>query len=442
MLNFFERLSPEIRNIMWLFSEKIVTMFMVLIVSILIARSVGPDLFGQLSYLLAFVSIILVISPLGINSIFIKEIVTADKNSGIIIGTCLMIRFFGAAATLVVVLILTQYALLKAIDSFWLICAAITGFSAVLYLFDFWFQAKVKAKYSVVVRVVNILLFSIIKLWIVLTGGAFNYLLVVVIVEPIIISISYYVAYKVSISREKELVWKVDFSYALTLLNKSWWLIFSAIASVICLKIDQLMIAEIIGNKELGIYSVAVRLSEVWYFFPVAIASSYFPSLIKLKANNKEEYSKRLQWLCDWLFMAALLVSLVMTLISDYLIGFLYGEIYSEAASVLNIHMWAAIIVFMRALFSKWIINESAYKFSLITHGAAAVLNVALNLLFIPKFGAIGAAWATLFSYIIASYLILSLSKKTRPFFFFMSKSLFVPFTVMRLYRALLPNEK
>jgi O-antigen/teichoic acid export membrane protein len=442
MLNFVERLSPEIRNIMWLFSEKIVTMFMVLIVSIVIARSVGPDLFGQLSYLLAFVSIILVISPLGINSIFIKEIVTADKNSGTIIGTCLMIRFFGAAATLVVVLILTQYALLKAIDSFWLICAAITGFSAVLYLFDFWFQARVKAKYSVVVRVVNILLFSIIKLWIVLTGGAFNYLLVVVIVEPIIISISYYVAYKVSILREKEPVWKVDLSYALTLLNKSWWLIFSAIASVICLKIDQLMIAEIIGNKELGIYSVAVRLSEVWYFFPVAIASTYFPSLIKLKANNKEEYNKRLQWLCDWLFMAALLVSLVMTLISDYLIGFLYGEIYSEAASVLNIHMWAAIIVFMRALFSKWIINESAYKFSLITHGAAAVLNVALNLLFIPKFGAIGAAWATLFSYIIASYLILSLSKKTRPFFFFMSKSLFVPFTVMRLYRALLPNEK
>jgi O-antigen/teichoic acid export membrane protein len=427
---------------MWLFSEKIITMSVVLIVSIVIARSVGPDLFGQLSYLLAFISIILVISPLGINSIFIKEIVTAERNQGTIIGTCLMIRFFGATATFVAVLILAQCELLTAIDSFWLLCAAMTGFSAVLYLFDFWFQARVKAKYAVVVRVVNILVFSIIKLWIVLTGGTFNYLLAVVVIEPIIISISYYIAYKISVSRENKPVWRVDFSYALTLLNKSWWLIFSAIASVICLKIDQLMIAEIIGNRELGIYSVAVRLSEVWYFFPVAIVSSYFPSLIKMKAGNQEEYKKRLQWLCDWLLVVALLVSLVVSVISDHLIGFLYGETYSEAASVLSIHMWAAIIVFMRALFSKWIINESAYKFSLITHGAAAVLNVALNILLIPKIGAIGAAWATLFSYIVASYLILSLSKKTRPFFFIMSKSLFVPFTVMRLYRALLPGEK
>jgi len=427
---------------MWLFSEKIITMFMVLIVSIVIARSVGPDLFGQLSYLLAFISIILVISPLGINSIFIKEIVTAERSTGTIIGTCLMIRFFGATATFVAVLILAQYALLTAIDSFWLICAAITGFSAVLYLFDFWFQARVKAKYAVVVRVTNILVFSIIKLWIVLSGGEFNYLLAVVVIEPIIISISYYVAYQVSISRENKPVWKIDLSYGLSLLNKSWWLIFSAIASVICLKIDQLMIAEIIGNRELGIYSVAVRLSEVWYFFPVAIASSYFPSLIKLKVSSQKEYSKRLQWLCDWLLVVALLVSLVMSVIANPLISFLYGEAYSSAASVLSIHMWAAIIVFMRALFSKWIINESAYKFSLITHGVAAVLNVILNVLLIPKFGAIGAAWATLLSYIVASYFILYCSKKTRPFFFVMSKSLFVPFTVIRLYRALLLSEK
>ncbi|TWX67501.1 flippase [Colwellia sp. C1TZA3] len=436
MLN--RKFTAETKNVIWLFLEKIVTMFVLVLVNIVIARSVGPELFGQLSYLLVFINIVIIISPLGINAIFIKEIVAGERDKGTIIGTCLLLRLFGALLSVVIVTVLAKSELLTAVDPTLLIGAALVGCSSVLYLFDYWFQAKVLSKYSVVVRVSTIIVFSVIKLWLVVTGKSFNYLLIVFMIEPLIMATGYSIAYKLSLRGSKNPKWSVDLTYGLALLKRSWWLIFSAIASVICLKIDQLMIAEMIGNTELGIYSVAVRLSEVWYFFPTAIAASYFSSLIKLRQKSSVLYQQRLQWLCDWLFITALSLSVVMYFFAKPLISLLYGQEYEAAASVLVVHMWAAVIVFMRALFSKWIINESAYKFSLITHGTAAIINVILNLLLIPDFGAMGAAWSTLLSYIVGSYLVIAIPKKTRPFFIIMSKSLLLPVTVIRLYKSFL----
>lgn len=83
----------------------------------------------------------------------------------------------------------------------------------------------------------------------------------------------------------------------------------SGFMSIIYLKIDQLMIGQMSGAKELGVYAVAARLSEVWYFFPVAIASSFFPQLLKKKDNTKS-YHQQLKALCSVLFWCALLVAI------------------------------------------------------------------------------------------------------------------------------------
>ena len=104
-----------------------------------------------------------------------------------------------------------------------------------------------------------------------------------------------------------------------------------------------------------------------------------------------------------------------------------FGEAYQNAAPILIIHIWAALFIFMRALFSKWIIIEDVLIFSVISHGAGALLNVALNYLLIPHYGGEGAAYATLFSYATSSYLALLLYSKTRPTFWMMTKSIFSP---------------
>src|SRR5690606_8930482 len=174
-----------------------------------------------------------------------------------------------------------------------------------------------------------------------------------------------------------------------------------------------------------GVYAVAAQLSEAWYFLPTAIVASFFPRLIKLHASDTGRFNLRLQQLFDMLFILAIVVAIVVTLVAEPLISLLFGEEYLQSASILIIHVWGGVFIFMRALFSRWIRIEGALMFSLITQGLGALANIGLNLLLIPRYGGEGAALATVLSYAIASWVALLAHAKTRPVFYMMTKSFF-----------------
>jgi O-antigen/teichoic acid export membrane protein len=196
------------------------------------------------------------------------------------------------------------------------------------------------------------------------------------------------------------------------------------------LKVDQIMLKWMSGNRDVGYYAVAVTLSEAWYFIATAIVTSVFPSLIEDRKANRAVYQKRLQKIFDILFLLALAVAVIVTIFSRLLVKTLYGDVYLYSANILTIHVWAGLFAFMRQLFSRWLIMEGLLKYSLFSHGFGAFLNVILNALLIPRLGGIGAAIATLFSYAGSSYLALFLSRPTRPIAYMMSRSLFSPFRI------------
>ena len=86
---------------------------------------------------------------------------------------------------------------------------------------------------------------------------------------------------------------------AISLVKESWPLIFAGLAIAVYMKIDQIMLGEMIGKKAVGTYAAAVRLSEIWYFIPMAIASSVFPSIVKSKQLDEQIYKKRMQKFYD-----------------------------------------------------------------------------------------------------------------------------------------------
>jgi O-antigen/teichoic acid export membrane protein len=199
------------------------------------------------------------------------------------------------------------------------------------------------------------------------------------------------------------------------------------------------MLGQMVGREEVGIYSVAVRLSEVWYFFATAVVVSVFPSLLKQRSDNPSLYSKRLQQVCDLLFVSALVSAICVAFLSPVLIPFVFGEAYKGSAVLLSIHIWAGLFVFMRALVSKWLIAEHLLKFSLLSHGLGALVNIVGNYLLIPSFGGLGAAYATVLSYAIASYVTFWLHPTTFPIAKIMTRSLLLPFTLGKRYWCHLP---
>jgi O-antigen/teichoic acid export membrane protein len=187
------------------------------------------------------------------------------------------------------------------------------------------------------------------------------------------------------------------------------------------------MLKWLLGSESVGVYAVAASLSEVWYFLPAIIVTSLFPKIIQLKETNELNYNKKLQQLYDFLFIIALILAIFVSYIASDLILFLYGKDYQQAGSILSIHIWAGVFIFMRALFSKWIIIENVLIFSLITQGFGALTNIILNFILIPQYGVYGAAIATLISYAVTSYFILIFYAKTRKMFWMMTKAIFSP---------------
>jgi O-antigen/teichoic acid export membrane protein len=191
---------------------------------------------------------------------------------------------------------------------------------------------------------------------------------------------------------------------ALRLIGMSWPFLLSALAASVYLKVDQVMLHAFSNSREVGQYAAAARISEVWYFIPVAAASSLLPMLVKRRREDPKLYRSNLQRAFDVNAWMAIALSLGITILAVPGVALLYGSDYEGTADILRVHTWAAPFIFMGTVLGRALIAEDLRKFEISRHTAGAVLNVGLNFILIPRFGGMGAAIATVASYAFASY--------------------------------------
>jgi len=129
--------------------------------------------------------------------------------------------------------------------------------------------------------------------------------------------------------------------------------------------------------------------------------------------------------LYDFFTWFSISFALLITLFSKPIILFLYGKDYLPASSVLSIHIWAGVFVFLSIASERYLIAENTTKISFYRSLLGAVFNVILNVILIPSYGIMGAAYATLFSYAVSGYLSNILFRKSRKIFAMFLKSLF-----------------
>jgi len=311
-------------------------------------------------------------------------------------------------------------------DSFTNLLVYITAASTIFQSFnvlDFYFQAKVLSKFTALANTGSLVISSLIKIGLIIYDGPLIAFAVVSVIEAIVVA-SGLIYYYLKIHRHKIFNWKFQWSTAKVLLKDSWPLILSGLVVSIYMKFDLVMVKEMIDADAVGQYSAAVRLSEAWYFIPMAISNSLFPAIINAKAQEKSIYEKRLKRLFRLLFYSALFIALPMTFASDLVVNLLYGIQFHQSGNLLMIHIWAGLFVFTGVAMNRWFLVENLQKFTMVNTTIGAIINVLLNYFLIILIGVAGAAWATLISYAIASYFCLVLFRRTRPNFIFLTKSL------------------
>ena len=423
----YNRIRKYLLNTSWILGDKIYSKGIGLIVAIVIARYLGPEKYGILSYAISMTALFTVVGYMGLEGLLVREIVKKPEVRSETLGTSFVLKALGICVGYVLLLMITVLSEDYQSIEFWLlIIVSLSMLFEPFRVIELWFQALVQAKYSSIARTISLTISAVLNIILVTMGaGLLLFALANIIkrlLEAMFLLVSFILTSEIPIR-----TWCFSFSRAIQLLRRGGILFLGSFFSIIYLKIDQVMLRWIGGASEVGIYAVTVLLSESWYLVPSAITASLLPPLIALRDTNFQRYMQRLQQIFDLLFWIALSVAIVVTILSRPLISLTFGEEYLASVPILSIHIWAALFVFMRTLSDKWVLIEDALRFPLIMNVSGAFINVLLNLLLIPGYDGSGAAVATLLSYVVASYLSLSFFKKTRPIFWMMTKSFASP---------------
>jgi O-antigen/teichoic acid export membrane protein len=419
-------LQNVVSNTGWLFAEKMVRMGVGLFVGVWVARFLGPEQFGYLSYALAFVSLFSAIAGLGLDGIVVRDLVRDPSDKDKILGTAFVLKFLSGVFTFLIVLAAIR--LLRPTDSltFWLVGIIAGGmiFNA-FDTIDFWFQSQVQSKFSVVAKSSAFLLISVAKVALILTNGPLIAFAGAGFAEIMIGSMGMVITYRVSAGHIRR--WRTNLSVAKRLLKDSWPLILSSLAIMIYMRIDQVMIGEMIGSREVGIYSVAVQLVEAWYFLPGIVVSSVFPSIVEAKEMGEEIFYERLQYLYNFMAFMAYVIAIPVTLGSVWVINILYGSAYSEAGPMLAILIWSILFTNLGVARSTFLTTMNWTKVHFLTVGLGCVVNVILNCFLIPLYGGLGAVIASCVAYWFAAHGACFMYRPLYKTGFMLTKAMFYP---------------
>ncbi len=417
-----EAFKKYFANTSWLLGEKIVRIIATFFVGILLVRYLGPERFGIFSYSFSFIAIFSSIAILGIEKIVVKEIVNNPDERDSILGTAFFFRVMGTILSFLLIFISILLTGDSGVTLFLIIAMSLVIAFRSFQVIDYYFQAKVIARYSVYSQLISLIIGSAIKLVLIIISAPLLYFGIAVSFEILIMALVLIRNYK--LQGLKLFDWNFNSEIAKNIFSESWPLIFSGIAITIYMKVDQIMLKQMLNEIEVGYYAAAVQLCESWYFLPMVISSSLFPAILKAKQTSENLYTSSMQKLIDLLAWIPFAMAIPVMIFSDLIVELLYGNEFMSSSAVLTIYIWASIAAFLNVATGQYLVAEKLTRITLIRNLIGLVLNIILNLIFIPKYGIIGSAYATLISYFTAA-LSVGFFRNSRILFWMMIKSLF-----------------
>lgn len=405
--NFFSRSAREsesssvIVSTAWQIVEKSLRLCSALISGILIARYLQPAQYGTYNYALAFTSFFVAVSSLGTSQIFVRELVKEPKSNEII-SSAFALRILSGIL----------FSTLAIGISFVFISDALVKSLVVIFSFqiifrsseaiEFFFESRLKYRSITFSKSVSSI-FSALLITILITKE--QSILLVAVASSSEYLISLIVIVGAYLSQKRTLgVSAISISRIKSILSDSWPLIFSGIAVTIYMRIDQIMIKEMIGDTELGLYSAAVQSTEAFYLIPIAFIKSNFPSIIRLKEENETDFYSNLQSLYNRISFVSYISIVFVSIFAHRIITILYGTAYDKAAPIFTLLIWSVLFVTLGTARSRFMISMNLTKIHLNTVLIASAINILLNFLLIPNYGAFGAAIATVFSFWVATH--------------------------------------
>lgn len=400
-----------LQNAKWIVLCRIAQALLQLVIGMLTARYLGPSDYGLINYAASVIAFVLPIMQMGLQSTLIQELIQEPNKEGEIMGTALAMDFVSSLVCMGMVY--TFVSVMNYGEPETVIVCMLYSLSLVfraMELMQCWFHSKLQAKYPSIMALCAYAIVSAYRIYLLMTGKSIYWFAVVNSVEYGLLGISLVLIYY------KLGAQKLSFSFqtAKSLFSRSKYYILAAMMVTVFQNTDHIMLKIISGDVENGFYSAAVTSAGVCQFVYLAITDSARPVILAGKKDGSADYEKNISRLyCITTYMA-LAQGVGFAIFAKPIIYILYGEEYLEAVPVLQILVWYIAFVFMGSVRNIWILAEGKQRIVWKLNLAGALLNIAINVVLIPRWGACGAAAASLGTQIFTNFVLGFLIKELR----------------------------
>ncbi len=401
-------------NAGWLVADKLVRLGVGLFVTVWIARYLGPENFGLYTYGQSLMLLFTGVASLGLPDLLLRDLVARPQDARQIQASAFLLRLIGAIIAIIAITA-TVLAVRGAEGNVLAVCIifAFSLLPQVADVIDQGFQSQEKVHAIIILRNVTFLVMAAVKAALLWIGVSIATLAATFTIEYLIVAVGMWVLAR----RGGEMFgWRdVRATECARLAHSCLPLAARLMAVGIYMKIDQLVIERTLGDLAVGLYGAATRISEIWYFIPTAIMTALTPRLALLRENGVERFEQRLVLTMRALFWFAVAVCASLSILAPFVIGFLFGGAFAPAAAVLSVYAWTGVFVAIGVAGNIWFIVENRLRYGLAQAMIGALVSFLANIVLVPRFGIMGAAYAAVVSYAVSAVLLNAAFAGTRP---------------------------
>ncbi|WP_028765176.1 flippase [Shewanella colwelliana] len=392
------------KNTFWIFFEQLIKLLSLFVINIFIARYLGPDKFGLLSFCVGIIAVLLTLSRLGMESVLVRELIENSNSAAAYVQTAFSLVFVAGGLCIVSLYFLLHLLNVDEQTFNYLIVLSFSLLPQAFLVLDYHFQSQVRAKFSSLAKSLALVISAIIKVYLIYIQANIFYVICAMLIESCLIA--FFLLYVYNCFQQTKFSLGFDRSVAIKLLKSCFPMLLAALTTVLYMRTDQLMIKWLVGDFDLGIYSAVSRIYEMWVMVTVVLCSALLPAIVRLKENSEYVYEEKMVLLFRIIIALSFLMSLFSLFFARDIVTIVFGEDYLKGVFVFQILMWSSMFAAMGSLTMRFLTVEKLERKVALRSFFALTVNVCLNFLLIPLYGINGAAISTLISLILANYVI------------------------------------
>ncbi|MGZ5017290.1 MAG: flippase [Methylobacter sp.] len=384
-------------NIVWHSSEKVLRMLISFIVGIWLARYFGPEEFGQFNYIFAWLGMFNAFAWLGVGQTVVRDMVRDRVDEGRILGSALMIRLCGSLLAIVLAVGVarwfgsfdeTQLKLLA------ILCIGVPFAEAPAGIW-IWFASHINIGPAVLGKNASLIIGALLKVWVILSGAGLIALMSVLTIESVLFGLFLVGIYLWHGERFSH--WRFDFSHAWKMLLTGLPIILSSLVVSLNARIDQIMLGRLTSMSDVGVYAAAMRFSEIWWMVPPVIVQTLATRYIYPK-DLGENLQRNVARIIAGMTLLSLIPCFLISVMGSEVVSLFLGKQYLGAGSVLMIHIWTAVLVFIDSPVDQYLLATHRQSLLVFKSVVLFMINFGLAIVLVPKYGPQGAATAVLIS--------------------------------------------